>query len=214
MKHRLLISLLAATSLQQAFGATIYDNGTFNSLGGNAMGDFIEADNFVIGSLVNVTGFTFWTLEAASAYLGSVTWSINANTANQPGAALLSGSATPTRTSVGTALGLTVFQNDVTIAGSLAAGTYWLTLHDGALASVAFQDFYWAWTNLNGTNTGTLRGKERSLDPPSATWDDTGNEHAFLISGTTGAATPEPASMAMIAGGLGFLAIARKRFGL
>ena len=104
-----------------------------------------------------------------------------------------------------------MFQNDVAVAStSLAAGTYWLVLHDGLSSNTDFQDFYFAWTNVNPTNTASTRGKEQSLVPASVTWDATGQEHAFFISGTS-SATPEPGSILLLSGGLAVLLLARKR---
>ena len=84
MKNKIAIFLLSTASLSSAFGAQIYNNGSFNSLGGNAMGDFLESDDFTWPTLTTFSGFTFFTLEANGTYLGSVTWSIRANSAGRP----------------------------------------------------------------------------------------------------------------------------------
>ena len=213
MRYRILYLSLAFAALPCAYGALIFDNGSFNSLNGNNMSDFHQAEDFVLLTNFNVTGFSFYTLEGTTppSYIGSITYSIRANSAGQPGAVILTGNVTPTRTANGTALGFNVFQNDVTIGSTnLAAGTYWLVLHDGLTSDVTFQDFYWATTNVTAGNTGTNRGREQSLNPASATWDPNLEEHAFTVSGTPAGGVPEPASIFLIGGGLALLSAKRK----
>ena len=66
------------------------------------------------------------------------------------------------------------------------------------MANTNFQDFYWAWTNLNATNTGSIRGKEQIL-PSGITWDDLGQEHAFHLDS---AGVPEPGTLLLLSAGL------------
>ena len=206
MSYRMLSALVVAATLSPAFGGTIYDNGTFNGLNGSAMADFKQADDFVLGSLFSVTGFTFWSLELSGAYLGSITYSINANAGGISGAVVISGNAAATRNAAGTAQGFNVFQNNISFAATnLAAGTYWLVLHDGLATDIAFQDFYFATADVTAGNTASSRGREQSVNPPSGTWDDNSEEHAFLISGDPVGPIPEPASLALVAGGLALL---------
>lgn len=217
MMKRLTLCLLCFCGLFVAPAATLYDNGTYNGLGGNGKGDAWQADDFVLAAASNLTGITFWTLEAQGAYLGSITWEIRTNNVDQPGTLVSggSGNGAPTRAAVGTALGMDVYQNDLTVnITNLAAGTYWLVLHDGLATDVDFQDFYFAWTDLNGTNTPTNRGREQVL-PGGVTWDLNDQEHAFLISGTASTAPPggdipEPGSVVLLSGGLAAMLCARR----
>ena len=204
---------LTAAWMPAAFESVLSFNGTNNNLGGNAMGDFLQADDFTLLATSNITSIVFYSLEGTGAYLGSVDWAIYTNVGNQPGALVSggSGSATPTRVSLGpvAALGLDAFQNTMSVSVTgLVAATYWLVLHNGPVATTAFSDFYWAWTDLNGGNTGSTRGLEQSLFPASITWDDNSSEHAFSILGDTD--VPEPGTMILLSAGLAALWLRRK----
>ena len=196
------------------FGATIYDNGAPNNLGGNGLSDFAQADDFVISSLANLTAVRFWSMELSPAdYSGSIFWEIRDSVLAAPGATVLgSGTASPIRTPAGAALGLNIFQNDFTISVNLPASTYWLVLHNGPLSNTAFTDYYWAWTNIGGANAGTNRGVERSLDPPDVNWSTNQQEHAFLISAEAAPNVPEPASFVLVSAGVAALAMSQRRF--
>src|SRR5258708_7079973 len=165
--------------------ATLWDNGgpAVTTPGGSQMSDTYQGQDFVLSALSNLTDVRFWSLEASGAdYTGSIFYQIVNNSGGVPGLTVYdSGLLSPTRVAAGTVLGFNQFQNDFAInAPNLAAGTYWLLLHNGPLSSTAFSDFYWSWTDLNATNTPTNRGREMGLNP-STGWTTNDTQMAFLI---------------------------------
>ena len=188
------------------------------------MSSYLQAANFTTSFATNLSSASFWSLEAGSSYDGSITYSILGNASGFPNGSpdeslvFASGSVAPTRTgTLGTALGLSVFQYDFALTvTNLAAGTYWLALHNGALSTAANEaDFYWAWSDANATNGGALDDQERSLFPQDLTWGTNQAEHAFLIAGERfigGQQISEPGTLllATLAAGLG-LTLSRRR---
>ncbi len=209
MMKVLRVFVLAICGVAASNGATLYDNGAINNLGGNQMGSLVQAEDFTITALSNITSVIFYSLEdvaGGGAYLGSIDWAVYSNNvSNQPGSLLGSGSASPTRVNLGVvaALSYVAFENTMSISVTgLVAGSYWLVLHNGPVATTADSEFYWAWTDVNAGNTGSIRGLEQSLNPVSFTWDDTGQEHAFAVFGDPGGEVPEPSTMILISTGL------------
>lgn len=208
MKNKTFALAVLAISLA-APAATLFDNGAYNSNGGNAAGEGYIGDDFVLNAMSDLTGVRFWTLEGTGAYLGSINWEIRANASNLPGSVVASGTGTtPTRSNVGTALSLTVYQNDFSInVAGLGAGTYWLTIHDGSDTDATFQDYYWAWSDPNTTLTAV-----EFVIGGAGTWDllTSDSEHAFQILGND-TAVPEPTAGLLLGVGLVTVAAARKR---
>ena len=209
------IFALAALLAGSGFAATIYTNGTPNNLGASSLSDFEQADDFTVSSTSNLTGFRFWSMEVQGAFAGATFWEIRNSALGVPGAIVLaSGSTAPTRTfqsSVNIGIPVDVYQNDIAItANGILASTYWLVLHNGALANTAFVDYYWAWTNPGGG----LTAQEQDLTAPSA-WAINGNEKAFLISGDPvripPGQIPEPGAFVLLATGLAAFVLARRR---
>lgn len=218
MRNKNLVRLaLVVCTLQtsSAMAITLWDNGgpsaTLANQGGSNLSDTQQAQDFTLTSTSSLTSVTFWSLEASAAdYTGSVFYQITNNTAGAPGTTVFgSGSATPARTAAGTVLGLNQFQNAFSLAvNNLAAGTYWITLHNGPLATTTFTDFYWAWADLNGTNSPTTRGQEFLLNPPGTVWTTNDQEHAFNITGVS--VIPEPSVWLLAGAGLAALALRRR----
>lgn len=197
MKRTFRVLVLTFATVAASFGTTIFDNGTLNNLGASLMSDFLQAEDFSLVSPSNLTGVTFFSAEASGAYLGTIEWSIRANTAFpfQPGSVIASGTASSvTRVNLGTPAGLgglAAFSNTFSVSVSLATDTYWLVLHNGPNSTLDSSEFYWATADSNLT----ILGKEQSLLPPSSTWDTNSQEHAFLISGNAVTDIPEPATI-------------------
>jgi hypothetical protein len=213
-KNLLNLGLVVCTlQASSALAVTLWDNGgpAAANPGGSNLSDTQQAQDFSLTTTSNLTSVTFWSLEASTAdYVGTVFYQITNNAAGAPGATVFGfGTATPTRTAAGTVLGLNQFQNDFAVAvNNLAAGTYWLTLHNGPLGSTAFTDFYWSWADLNGSNTGTSRGQEFALNPLGTAWSTNDQEHAFNISGVT--VVPEPATWLLTALGVAAWGLRRR----
>jgi hypothetical protein len=208
MMKALRVFVLTIAAVTASFGATLFNNGALNNLNGNLMSELRQAEDFTLSELSNLTSITFFSLEADGAYTGSIDWSIYSGAGNQPGILVGGGNATPTRNNLGAVipLDLDAYQNTFSVnLTNLAASSYWLVLHNGPVATTEFSDFYWGWTDLNAVNTPTIRGLEQSLAPPSLTWDDTGNEHAFFISGDPASGIPEPATVILLSTGLAAL---------
>lgn len=194
-----------------ALALTVWDNGgpAAVTLGGSVMTDTLQAEDFTLASSTNITAITFWNLQLVTGdYLGSITYQLTSG--SPTGTVVASGSVAPTRTAAGTVLGYSQFQNDLPVSVlGLAAGTYWLSLHDGPVASTAYADFYWSWADLNATNTPTTRGLELGLAPLATAWTTNEAEHAFQITGVS--AVPEPATALLAALGIGVVLSARRR---
>ena len=210
---------LCAFQASASMALTVWDNGgptvVLADQGGSNMSEFQQAEDFTLSAASNLTSMTFWSLEASSAdYSGSIFYQVTNNLAGAPGATVFgSGTAITTRTAAGTAAGLTQYKNDFSLAvNNLAAGTYWITLHNGALSSPGFTDFYWSFTDLNPANTPTFRGKELSLPPMVATpWSTNSAEHAFLIGGEFVPEVPEPETWLLLGVGLTVLALRSRK---
>ena len=193
--------LAALTLVASPARAQLYNNGLPNGSGGNEMTQWVQAEDFTLGSGATLTSVTFWASVGVPGYGGSIFWQIYSNGAGVPGSVLNSGLAAPATTlySGANCCGiLTGMQLDFALPSIvLAPGTYWLGLHNGPLSTTARQEFYWATTNNNATGRG-----EEDIDPFGAGgWVNNGSEHAFQLNATT-TLTPEPASMLMMATGL------------
>ncbi len=223
----LLALMLQLTGAAYA-AVTLWDNGgpaTAPNQGGNNMSSFNQAADFTTTFTTNLSSVTFWSLEGVStvapSYAGSIFYRIVGDIGGAPddSTVLASGTATPTRTGAGTALGLNVMKNDFGIAlNSLLAGTYWLELHNGAL-NVGSDDveFYWSWSDLGAADNGSSSlDQERSLFPNDPTWGTNAAEHAFLIMGDRNVlpppGIPEPATLLLTAIAMGSaLFVSRRR---
>ncbi len=211
----LLVLLTAPAARAQV--VTTFDNGLPQLAPGNDMSFFIQAEDFSLTSATVLNGVRFWSSEASpSAYRGSLTWWIYANNGGTPGQVLATATTSAvTRTDTGrtTFIEGTAFSevlNEFSLPDvSLASGSYWLGLHNGAPDDISGTDMLWSPAAANNT----VAGREDVFPfGDSFTSTDNGAEHAFQVSGIT--AVPEPGTVALAVGGvlpLAGAAIRRKR---
>ena len=212
-----------AGSLAHAAPVTLWDNGgpasSVLTQGGSNMSSFVQAANFTTSFATNLSSASFWSLETGSAFDGLITYSILGNASGSPDENLVfaSGSVAPTRTdTLAIAQFQNIFQYDFALSvTNLAAGTYWLELHNGALSVGSDEvQFSWAWSDGNLTNGNALDDQELSLFPPDLTWGTNQAEHAFLIAGErfVGQEISEPGTplLVTLAAGLGLI-LSRRR---
>jgi PEP-CTERM motif len=196
-KKTALAAALALT-LGQTFAATAFNNGAPDLVAGTGMTEFRVADNFTLGASFDITNIFFWSAQdALSAYTGTISWAIFSDVVGAPGVAAV---ASGTSSAVGTATGGTIGGGDAVYAFNisglsftLSAGSYWLSLLNGAAPNPAAPGFMgWA-TASPGTGPGSVYN--------DGGWIATGNEQAFRIDGTlTGVppGVPEPGSLALV----------------
>ena len=211
-----------AGPLAHAAPVTLWNNGgpAIATQGGSNMSSFVQAANFTTSFATNLSSASFWSLETGSAFDGLITYSILGNAllgSPDQNVVYASGSVAPTRTdTLATALGQNIFQYDFALSvTNLAAGTYWLELHNGALSVGSDEvQFSWAWSDGNATNGNAIDDQERSLFPFDPTWGTNQAEHAFLIAGERfdeqQISEPGTALLVTLAAGLGLISSRRR----
>lgn len=202
-----LIKMALCVSLAVTSQATTLFSALPNQSNAADITDFESADHFVLASASTIDGFIFWDVEQAGAYLGSFFWEIYTNSAGAPGTLVANGTASPTRTSTGLSCcaGNNEFQNVVTgLSVALGPGTFWLALHDGALGSTTFANYYWeaAATSDGNSQSSDLIAGGGFVGP-------NGFNLAFQISGSS--SVPEPSTFLLLALGLSGFGLFRAR---
>ena len=184
---------------QAASAAVVYNNGAPNQVSGDQMSEFVVAENFTLGSAATIASIRFWSVQgAATDYLGSVYWAIYSDVAGvMPGAVLFGGIPVATAavaTGASTGFGYLEYSFDIDVVDfSLAAGDYWLGLHNGALTDTTAREMLWE------TTTTPIAPFGKYFDAANGRWTDTDNEHAFRLDSAAVVSVPEPDSLALVA---------------
>jgi hypothetical protein len=191
---------------QAATAVTVFNNGGPDLVSGTGMTEFLVADNFSVGSGgFDITNLRFFSAQdAASAYVGSISWAVYSDATSLPGSVLNSGLATVAGTATGgsTGFGYGIYSFDIPVSFTLAAGNYWLALHNGPLSNTTSAgDMTWA-TTATGIGPASVY--------KDGTWISSGNELAFRVDGTA-TVVPEPEGIALFLAGLAVCGVLRAK---
>ena len=198
------VASLAIGSATASAQPVVWDNGTpLSPPGGWSLGLRLPADDFLLAGPTAVGGVRFWAFSQSGQPLGyttTITWQLLDNGASgHPGNVLASGSAAPAPVMVGSDAGFDLYRFEFAIpTQTLGGGTYFLALHDGPEGVYQGTGLLWAVSNTTGN------AEDIDLTPALL-----GDELAFQI--LAPAAVPEPATIALTAGGLALLGLGGRR---
>ena len=212
------MAALAVAAAQLSFAAPVFDNGAPDQVYGTQMSDVLVAEDFSLAALTTISSIRFWSIQSATTdYLGSVYWAVYDNVGGAPGAVLFGNTAVPTTaTATGNSAsfpGYAEYAFDVDVADfDLGAGTYWLGLHNGPLASTVASEMLWS-------TTASTIGSESMYFDSTFGWTGAGTNLAFVLDGSgvvvppppPPPGVPEPGTLALV--GLAVLAarVARRK---
>ncbi len=192
----------------------ILTNGSPNTITGDLMTGYIEANSFSLPSAAMITGVNFETLILQpETFQSTVTYFLYADNGGSPGTQLATGNVAVGTTDLGPALFSSTYEAfgidfSLSTPFSASAGTtYWLGLYDGALINTN-GNAYWA-VSTGGQGAGMFL-----VSPYTGPWGSTGQApFYFQLTSGASASTPEPASTTLMAAGLAALALrfARQR---
>jgi hypothetical protein len=194
-------SLLAAG----ARADVLLTNGSPNTITGDLMTAYIEANSFSLPSGATISGVNFETLiMQPQTFQSTVTYFLYADNSGSPGTQLATGNVAVDTADLGPALlvNFEAFGIDFSLATpfSAAAGTtYWLGLYDGPITTTN-GNAYWA-VSTGGQGAGMFL-----VSPYTGPWDSTGQApFYFQLTSAASASTPEPASTALMSAGLAMM---------
>ena len=201
------MAALAVAAAQLSFAAPVFNNGLPDQISGTQMSEVLVAEDFSLTALTTISSIRFWSIQSAPTdYLGSVYWAVYSNAVGAPGAVLFGNTAvmtTAVATGNSTGFGYAEYVFDVDVLDfDLAAGTYWLGLHNGPLATVAPREMLWS-------TTASMIGSESMYFDSTFGWTGAGTHLAFVLDGTgvvipPPPGVPEPGTLALV--GLAVLA--------
>jgi hypothetical protein len=201
-KNTILAVSLVAFGLSGSAQAATIGNGPPNQTGGSDLNAFLEADNFTLSASFTITQIKYWSLQNTLAdYAGTTDWGFYTDNSGVPGTALFSGNTVATGVATGnTTQGLNEFAYTFPVNVVLGPGNFWLVLHNGPSNNIPNTIYYWAWSSDTGNSQSmdvvqVVNAPVIGLNPPI--WSGNFTELAFEL--TT---VPEPASMALVGGGL------------
>jgi hypothetical protein len=204
-----LLVVAPATSSAQV----VYDNGVpDNSFGLKIFEPFTAANDFRLAATTQLSWFDWYAQSLGGSGPSTITadfwWRILRDDSGRPGSLVATGNvigAVGTLSAQGSCCNPMPmeyqgyrFSNSSLNSTTLGAGTYWLAI--GGFTSSYQSNYYWA--NSNG-----VRGNEAKRYTGSE-WQTYPFEGAFTVYGTPGsdvAIAPEPASLVLLATGLGSL---------
>jgi hypothetical protein len=223
MKLSAMTAMLAAAMLSTSTLATaqLVTNGAPNNTNGNEFTQWVQAENFTLTSAATIGGIRFWAGSSNSVdpFAGQIWWAIASASSpfGSPTAILASGQQAGARTLQGAnTFGGSVWQHELSVNVALAAGDYYLLLHNGPLSQTTRADYYWVTTDTPNAPTGIECESGNGAFPgdlATCGWAENGQEHAFELYAATNV-VPEPSTYALMGTGLLSLAgIARRRKG-
>ena len=175
-----------------------------DQVSGTNMSFALVADNFTLGGIYDISNIRFWSVQAAAAdYSSNLYWAIYSDALGSPGAVLQSATTAAVAVATGnsTGFGYNEYVFDIAVNFQLAAGSYWLALQNDALGSTTATEMLWETSSAGSSPAGQYR--DFLINP--LVWVDTGNEHAFQLTGQlvgnpppppNGA--PEPSTLALL----------------
>ena len=214
MKLTILTALLAATAAL-APAAVLFANGTPDLAEANARGIslFRSADDFNLASASSIDSIRFWMLATDQSFAGTLSYAFYQDSNGALGSVVASGSISNiTSQNLGQvpAYIYNTYLVDLNLpsALNLAAGTYWLELHDGpTLTTNNNADVYWS---IAANTTGNARQSQVPTIPTGQTADAL----AFSLYGnvsTAPASVPEPSTISISLAGLIAIGLLRRR---
>jgi len=216
MIKTILLTLVASALVANA-APLLFDNGApdLNSPNARSITIFRSADDFTLGSGANVSSIRFWMVDQPGNFSGSITYAFYQNSAGALGSLISSATVSGITPLFLNQIPVNVHQIervdfDLPAPLALAAGTYWLELHDGSTLTTAANPNTpnVLWARVPGGPVGNA--KQNAI--PNLPSNNIGNELAFQLFGnSTSTAVPEPTTISLCAFGLLALAVSRRK---